>query len=937
MLGEGERLVHVGASVREEQRVNAERALEGLQVILTLDLRELGLDLLDAVNQIQILDNLLALPVGLARLHELLHVGQPALQSLALTDLELRQARLVPVGVEHRLAGPHLAELRRLERHALVLAVGHDVQERLERGHSHVRTAVGDVGLANALIGVGDGLEAISEDRLVLELRAEDVGVKDRRGVGEHTPEEVLHELLGDAVPEDVGRNRLAVNLHCFDFLQVAVLDQVLGRALLLAHARPHLRHQQRAIVVDLLVRADHTSRRDEDVIAGDGVRDERRIQVVHHVEHVERTLGQGTLRAGARGGRRLASHGRGHLHEELGQLVVVDRVVHTQRRDSSLGIGGIVAAAAQHRADRGVHRLAQRDHAREARPHGAEVEGARISDLHRVLEVAGVGRGLAVDETRVRRGHAELRGGALEECEEALLHGLGELLEADSVVDDRLDLLAGHRLEVGDEAARARHVLLRDLVVSAVDGLVRALEEAEFDVLGDFDGRQGRAEVKALDLLGGDHDGGGDVILRLELVAGEEVLAEGEGLPGEVAAGGLLERDVLVEGRAVADADVRREERGVAVLELVAERAVDGVGVEVTAPVSAPLGLVVLLDHGDELANVGGDRVDEGVVLIGVVGERREQLDDDAGRDARVKEGLDVADLDAGLIIGVLVLGGMCTCLVVHDGRVVLVEDLVELVEVALDVAAEDGAVLDHVLEALRDLRLASARHGGGLVEVSALTNSALEVPLLVDAALSAALGADGGGALLDHLDLVAGREHVRLAGGEVDALAAEGHSLLGHGKLGVLGHVKDVRVLLVDGIALVLELDGVAEELNNVLEGVRLLGLREVLVGLAEAANLAQASAIELLSEIERRVRDAASRMLLLRQTVHVGCIAQLGLDLLLAVAEVVVGNEGDGHTAGVAARQLESAALVVLVVLLLPEHAVLDLALGGVLLVG
>eukprot|EP00961_Rhodomonas_salina_P108356 1458750-Rhodomonas_salina.4 len=56
-------------------------------------------------------------------------------------------------------------------------------------------------------------------------------------------------------------------------------------------------------------------------------------------------------------------------------------------------------------------------------------------------------------------------------------------------------------------------------------------------------------------------------------------------GIRREVAAGGLLERDVLVEGRAVADADVRREERGVAVLELVAERAVDGVGVEVTAP----------------------------------------------------------------------------------------------------------------------------------------------------------------------------------------------------------------------------------------------------------------------------------------------------------------------------------------------------------------
>ena len=40
---------------------------------------------------------------------------------------------------------------------------------------------------------------------------------------------------------------------------------------------------------------------------------------------------------------------------------------------------------------------------------------------------------------------------------------------------------------------------------------------------------------------------------------------------------------------------------------------------------------------------------------------------------------------------------------------------------------------ILDHVLQALGDFRLAAARHGGGLVQVGSLRQDALEVPRLV------------------------------------------------------------------------------------------------------------------------------------------------------------------------------------------------------------
>ena len=69
----------------------------------------------------------------------------------------------------------------------------------------------------------------------------------------------------------------------------------------------------------------------------------------------------------------------------------------------------------------------------------------------------------------------------------------------------------------------------------------------------------------------------------------------------------------------------------------------------------------------------------------------------------------------------------------------------------------------------------------------------------------------------------------------------------------------------------------------------------------------------------------------MLLLSLSVDVGGVAQLGLDLLLAVAEVVVGDDGDNDTTGVARCDLEGRAAVVEVVILLVVKTVGQLGKG------
>src|SRR5208283_3393765 len=86
------------------------------------------------------------------------------------------------------------------------------------------------------------------------------------------------------------------------------------------------------------------------------------------------------------------------------------------------------------------------------------------------------------------------------------------------------------------------------------------------------------------------------------------------------------------------------------------------------------------------------------------------------------------------------------------------------------------------------------------------------------------------------------------------------------------------------------------------------------------------------EFLAQIVGGKNERAARVLLLARPIKIGRIADLRFDLLLAIAVVVVRNEGDNDAGFVAAGQFERLSVVVEFPLVLPAHAVAALAFGG-----
>src|SRR5688572_19459021 len=80
-----------------------------------------------------------------------------------------------------------------------------------------------------------------------------------------------------------------------------------------------------------------------------------------------------------------------------------------------------------------------------------------------------------------------------------------------------------------------------------------------------------------------------------------------------------------------------------------------------------------------------------------------------------------------------------------------------------------------------------------------------------------------------------------------------------------------------------------------------------------------------LKVLAQVVGRERDRAARVLLFGLTMEIRGKADLGFDLLLAVAEVRVGDQRRNHATIVATRDLERATVVVALVLLVPAHAV------------
>ena len=133
-----------------------------------------------------------------------------------------------------------------------------------------------------------------------------------------------------------------------------------------------------------------------------------------------------------------------------------------------------------------------------------------------------------------------------------------------------------------------------------------------------------------------------------------------------------------------------------------------------------------------------------------------------------------------------------------------------------------------------------------------------------------------------------------------------------------GVLRDVADVGEKTVDRVTLRPDLDGFPQQFH----------------GLGEPARHVQRQVFrrDLLGEVVAGEDERAARVLLLGIAEKVGRHAQLGFDLLLAVAEVVVRNNRHHDTVLVARGDLECRAVVVEFVPRFPTHAVAALALAG-----
>ena len=127
---------------------------------------------------------------------------------------------------------------------------------------------------------------------------------------------------------------------------------------------------------------------------------------------------------------------------------------------------------------------------------------------------------------------------------------------------------------------------------------------------------------------------------------------------------------------------------------------------------------------------------------------------------------------------------------------------------------------------------------------------------------------------------------------------------------------HQHDVRLLLVEGVPLRLGHEPFRVALQN----------------LGERVGVTARGFGVLPAEVVAGEDQRAAGVLLLGVAEQVRRVADLGLDLLLAVAEVVVGDDGDDHATSVAGADLEGLAVVVALVLLLPAHPVALLPVGG-----
>mmetsp|Transcript_80621 Transcript_80621/g.168064 ORF Transcript_80621/g.168064 Transcript_80621/m.168064 type:complete len:677 (+) Transcript_80621:213-2243(+) len=654
-----------------QARLSARCAHQGLYIVLAGHLFVLSLCSLQPVCSLN--------PLRISRagrLHEGFDGLDALLQALRLHALLAGQALQVPSGGQDVLAFEEIADLRRVGRVSLrSFAVGHAIQDCLQGWASIFDGAVVDIGLGCLLLSLDEVVNTVDEHRKVLFLGSQEGTIEDLSGTLEDATQKEIHESLRDSVAQAAGIDSPAGQLDVLDLLQASCLDEVLDGSLGLTHPAHHFGDEEGDVVVDSRA-ADVAGGRAEACIATQDESNKGRVEVGDVGESVEGALGQSCLGASSCGRWGLACDTGDQVHEQLGQFLVVQWVEHREGADGgAVGqlIGGVVASAWQDTVHGEVDRFRHGDASAQGGGDAGDVARAGLSEVGAHLEVPRIRCGLAVHQAEVGRAHDVVGGAVCGSSLQALLHGLGELVELHGVLCEPLGLAACQGLEVGHEVAVAGHVFLATSVGTPLDGVVGALEETKLAVLGHLQG--GMEHLLGIGVGQGgarDDDRGANVVLGLDLRGRHEVVAQLE------LAGASSHRLLLL-----ADAQVLHRDALAIHVGNIAIAAIHRHHADVGLPILAPLLLVDPLDQEDEASDHWGDGGQPVVVLVVVLIGRGQELHDRAVSALRAQQG----ELLMGAGLGGLVAIG-----------VVSLQDHVDVGEIALDVVDSDGAEGDHV-----------------------------------------------------------------------------------------------------------------------------------------------------------------------------------------------------------------------------------------------
>ena len=508
------------------------------------------------------------------------------------------QTLLVPVGLEEGLAGELSADLGIVDGLALVVTVGHHVKDNLKRRAGIMDRSVLPVIQSGVLLVLGKVLNTIGVDGKVLELRLEHLLGEDDRWVVKHASKELSDELLSDTPSETGGGDGMTLELKVLDTLKETMLDHVLRLALLGLHSAPELGDDHTDVVLDLELGSDPASGTAEAAITGENHRHHAVVEISTGHDGIEGALGKSALRSSTCRGRALASDGADIVHEKLRNLLVVDGIEDAKRSDLHTieDIGRIVPATTDDGTDGKIDRVGGGNFTVESAAELSQVLILRLGNIGTKLQVARILGRLALPDARL--GAADTDGTLLVDAlVDVALHIISEeFVEVDFVLDIS-DLLGVDGLEVATEQALTGHIPLGLFVIPWENGIIRTVEEPPLAVLTELEAGVGvvLSSRQTADHVAGNNDGGGDIILHLDLIGRDEVLTK---LVGTPITGVLIKTDTKKESY----------QSTVINLELMARSAIDLVNGEVRAPITIPLWLVEPLDGKNDGTDVVGN-----------------------------------------------------------------------------------------------------------------------------------------------------------------------------------------------------------------------------------------------------------------------------------------------------------------------------------------